>query len=176
MLLEVRSGGLTEQLISKTGSAVHRWTHYLCTQLGDTRTPHSICLAWFVEIIVFFCRPLLYLHISPFDDLKYTRFTQVCSVHPPLLWRDLGVISQTSKIQFKSYDGWVTCAWNNFKQDHLNMNNSTGSNNHLRSIDLFRLKIIWSKRSKFRDDHLLKSMWKYFISFEKGKGSQLGKL
>ena len=54
VLLEVRSGGLTEQLISKTGSAVHRWTHYLCTQLGDTRTPHSICLAWFVEIIVFF--------------------------------------------------------------------------------------------------------------------------
>ena len=86
MLLEVRSGGLTEQLISRTGSAVHRRTLYLCTQLGDTRTPHSICLASFVEIIVFFLRPLLYLHISPFDDLKYTRFTaftQVCSVRAP---------------------------------------------------------------------------------------------
>ena len=38
------------------------------------------------------------------------------------------------------------------KQDHLSMNNSTGSNNHLRSIDLFKSKIILNNLSKVRDD------------------------
>ena len=38
------------------------------------------------------------------------------------------------------------------EQDHLKMNNSTGSNNHLRTIDLFRPKIIQNNRSKVCDD------------------------
>ena len=37
------------------------------------------------------------------------------------------------------------------KQYHLRMNNSTGSNNHLRSIDHFRSMIIGNNRSKVRD-------------------------
>ena len=37
------------------------------------------------------------------------------------------------------------------KQDHLRMNNSTGSNNHLQSIDLFRSMIIKKNKSKVRD-------------------------
>ena len=36
------------------------------------------------------------------------------------------------------------------EQDHLRMNNSTGSYNHLRSIDLFRSTIIENNRSKIR--------------------------
>ena len=35
-----------------------------------------------------------------------------------------------------------------FKQDHLRMNNSTGSNNHLRSMDVCRSMIIQKNRSK----------------------------
>ena len=38
------------------------------------------------------------------------------------------------------------------QQDHLRMNNSTRSNNHLWSIDLFRSMIISNNRSKVRDD------------------------
>ena len=37
---------------------------------------------------------------------------------------------------------------------YLRINNSTGSNNHLRSIDLFRSMIISNDRSKIRDEQL----------------------
>ena len=40
-----------------------------------------------------------------------------------------------------------------FQQDHLRMNNRTGSNIHLRPIDLFRSMIIQKNRQKVRDNH-----------------------
>ena len=90
---------------------------------------------------------------APWENMQEPSLDQQPPWKKNGLWLCLGAVHKWHHHSEGGDDETGVCQGKMTKQDHLRMNNSTGSNNHLQSIDLFRSMIIKKNKSKVRDRH-----------------------